>query len=143
MGSSGGRLLGSGLSAGHEGDIGQRATRGRYQAQKGIQEANSRTYTHSPESSAPSSHRHSHFPRSRGIPHSASTIMGNGVSLAMSSRNSGRAYRRGFVGISRNFGGHGGAGSGLEYRTRIRRSNLLQMCQFQRETKEVEGRTFS
>lgn len=82
-------------------------------------------YGYEPESSAFSSQRLSHFPRSRGIPHSASTIMGNGVSLASASRKCGCAYRMGFVGMSSNFGGHGGAGKGFEYRTRTRRSNLL------------------
>lgn len=44
---------------------------------------------HRPLSSPPSSHRLSHLPRSKGIPHSASTIMGNGVSFAIALRNSG------------------------------------------------------
>src|ERR1700677_1046751 len=39
---------------------------------------------HSPESSAYSSHKLFHLPRSRGIPHSASKNMGRGVSLARS-----------------------------------------------------------
>jgi hypothetical protein len=43
------------------------------------------------ESSASSSQRHSHFPKSSGMPHSASTIMGSGVSLASTFRNSGFA----------------------------------------------------
>lgn len=43
------------------------------------------------ESSAPSSHKHSHWPRSSGIPQSASTIIGRGVSFARSFMNSGRA----------------------------------------------------
>lgn len=46
---------------------------------------------HAPEASASCSHKHSHFPRSSGMPHSASTIMGSGVSFAISFRNSGRA----------------------------------------------------
>ena len=44
---------------------------------------------HRPLSSPPSSHRLSHLPRSKGIPHSASTIIGNGVSFAIALRNSG------------------------------------------------------
>ena len=76
------------------------------------------------ESSAASSQRHSHFPRSKGIPHSASTIIGRGVSFANALRNSGLAYRIGLVGIFSSFGGHGGAGSGFEYRTRTRRSSF-------------------
>lgn len=76
------------------------------------------------ESSATSSQRHSHFPKSRGIPHSASTIIGRGVSFARALRNSGWAYRIGLVGIFSSFGGHGGAGSGFEYRTRTRRSSF-------------------
>lgn len=51
--------------------------------------------------------------------------MGNGVSFAMVLSKSGRAYRIGFVGMSSNFGGHGGGGIGFEYRTRTRRSILL------------------
>ena len=43
------------------------------------------------ESSASSSQRHSHFPKSSGMPHSASTIMGSGVSLARTLRYSGLA----------------------------------------------------
>ena len=69
---------------------------------------------HQPESSPSSVHRHSHSPKSNGIPHSASTIIGRGVSFARVSRNSGRAYLMGFVGISRSFGGHGGAGKGFK-----------------------------
>ena len=76
------------------------------------------------ESSAASSQRHSHFPKSKGIPHSASTIIGSGVSFANAFRNSGLAYRIGLVGIFSSFGGHGGAGSGFEYRTRTRRSSF-------------------
>jgi hypothetical protein len=66
-----------------------------------------------PWSSAPSSHKASHFPRSRGMPHSASTIIGNNISFVAESRNSGRVYRLGSVGMSRSLGGHGGAGSGF------------------------------
>jgi hypothetical protein len=81
-------------------------------------------YRNGLESSAASSQRHSHFPKSKGIPHSASTIIGRGVSLAKALRNSGLAYRIGLVGIFSSFGGHGGAGSGFEYRTRTRRSSF-------------------
>lgn len=77
-----------------------------------------------PESSAPSSHNDSQFPNSKGIPSSASTIIGKGVSFTSSFKNSGRVYRLGLVGISRSFGGNGGAGTGLEYRTRTRRSSF-------------------
>lgn len=70
--------------------------------------------SNAPESSKSGSHKHSHLLKSNGIPHSASTIIGKGVSLAMSLRNSGRAYRIGSVGISSSFGGHGGAGRGFE-----------------------------
>ena len=65
--------------------------------------------------------RHSHFPKSKGIPHSASTIMGRGVSFANAYKNSSLAYRIGLVGIFSSFGGHG---SGFEYRTRTRRSSF-------------------
>ena len=78
-----------------------------------------------PRSSAPSSQSASHFPRSRGMPHSASTIIGRSISFVAASRNSGRVYRLGSVGMSRSFGGHGGAGSGFWYRTLTRRSSLL------------------
>ena len=44
-----------------------------------------------PLSSPSSSHKHSHLPKSSGIPHSASTIIGNGVSFASALRYSGRA----------------------------------------------------
>ena len=44
----------------------------------------------SPLSSAPSSHSASHFPRSSGMPHSASTTMGSNASFVAASRNSGR-----------------------------------------------------
>jgi len=86
-----------------------------------------------PESSTPSSHKHSNFPKSRGIPNSASTIIGKGVSFANSFKNSGRVYRLGSVGISRNFGGQGGAGSGLEYRTRTRRSSFEELWMVEKE----------
>lgn len=42
-------------------------------------------------------------------------------------------YRLGSVGISRNFGGHGGAGSGLEYRTRTRRSSFEELWIVEKE----------
>lgn len=58
------------------------------------------------------------------MPHSASTIIGRGVSFANALRNSGFAYRIGFVGMLRSFGGHGGAGKGFEYRTRTSRSSF-------------------
>ena len=41
--------------------------------------------------------RHSHFPVSKGIPHSVSTIMGRGVSFANAYKNSSLAYRIGLV----------------------------------------------
>ena len=47
--------------------------------------------------------------------------MGRGVSFASAYKNSSLAYRIGLVGIFSSFGGHGGAGSGFEYRTRTRR----------------------
>jgi len=59
---------------------------------------------HSPESSS-SVHKDSHKPKSSGMPRSASTIIGRGVSLAKVSRNSGRAYLMGCVGMSRSFWG--------------------------------------
>lgn len=58
------------------------------------------------------------------MPHSASTIIGRGVSFARAFKNSGRAYRIGFVDTFKSFGGHGGGGSGFEYRTRTNRSSL-------------------
>ena len=79
-----------------------------------MQQPGSSVVEHSPESSPSSVHRHSHNPKSNGIPHSASTIIGRGVSFARVSRNSGREYLMGLVAISRSFGGHGGAGSGFE-----------------------------
>ena len=69
---------------------------------------------YSPESFPSSVHKQSHSPKSNGIPHSASTIIGRGVSFAKVSRNSGRAYLIGSVGMSRSFGGQGGAGNGFE-----------------------------
>ena len=108
LGSSFGRFFGSGFSAIRKTRSGHHEFAKR-RPQPGLSEVQ-----HSPESSPSSVHKHSHNPKSSGIPHSASTIIGRGVSLARVSRNSGRAYLMGSVGISRSFGGHGGAGSGFE-----------------------------
>lgn len=76
FGSNGGRFSGSGFSA-KDGMSAVVRARG--------------WVLHGPESSTSSSHKHSQHPRSSGIPHSASTIMGNGVSFARAFRKSGRA----------------------------------------------------
>lgn len=111
FGSSFGRFFGSGFSATEE----NKKTRScpRYLA-KHKRHLRLGGLGGSPESSPSSVHRHSHSPKSNGIPHSASTIIGRGVSFARVSRNSGRAYLMGFVGMSSSLGGHGGAGSGFE-----------------------------
>lgn len=76
FGSRVGRLSGSGFSA---------VRRSMVSVEPRVQEA------HAPESSASSSHSDSQRLKSSGMPHSASTIIGRGVSFAMAFKNSGRA----------------------------------------------------
>ena len=79
FGSRGGKFWGSGFRAGVGGQV------------RGKRE---RTLVYCvPESSASFSHSDSKMPSSSGIPSSASTVIGKGVSLEMSSMNSERAYR--------------------------------------------------
>ena len=75
FGSNGGRFSGSGFNA----------------KGSGYECSTCKRVLHGPESSTSSSHKHSQRPRSSGIPHSASTIIGNGVSFAIAFNKSGRA----------------------------------------------------